>query len=438
MKFLRSFIKDWIGRWHTVWNKDEDSERRVFAALEFVLIPISFLTLIGLGVQFAIEKSGTYTFPLWWTDYATQILSSAAIGYLTNWIAIEMIFKPFEREPFHPLHLIGWKQGLVPKNKEKIAKTLGEEVKGKLLNPDKIAEELCQMIESVVKKPETQERLCAQFQTIVRQNEQNIINFIAPRIETAIEEQFDNLVKPETVMEFWSSSIEPKLKADETRKMIAQKITDGLKRRSPQIIEMVREEVRKAIVNYISNMPFIGSSATTIANAIIQQINWNNWEDKLNSKLASEDTQSILRDEVLNLVTQFNAWFHSDEAKDKITPVISSLREKLRKYLKSFLENNLPEMAHSIFSNEGLAKWLRESLLPKAVPFFKVYMQKEGKDLIVQKLDIAHRIEDAVNKQDMEQFYNMINSVAAKHLGAIQVLGYVIGAVIGALQAILI
>ena len=191
MKFIKTFIRDWIGRWRTFRDRNEDFERRFFALLEFFFIPVSFLTLFGIVVQCAIEKSGLYTFPLWWTDYAMRILSSAAIGYLTNWIAIEMLFKPFDRQHFHPLNIIGWKQGMIPRNKERIAATLGEEVKGKLLNPDTIAEELSQMVESVVRKPETQERLCAQLQTIIRQNEKNIIDFIAPRIESSIEEQFD-------------------------------------------------------------------------------------------------------------------------------------------------------------------------------------------------------------------------------------------------------
>ena len=43
------------------------------------------------------------------------------------------------------------------------------------------------------------------------------------------------------------------------------------------------------------------------------------------------------------------------------------------------------------------------------------------------------RIRDAVAPMDMREFHDMINEVAAQHLGAIQVLGYVLGAVVGAL-----
>ncbi len=441
MKSIKNFIHDWLRRWNIFKDKEAATGQRVCALLEFICMPISMLTVLCIFVQFALEKSSLCTFPAWWTNYAMRILSSAAIGYLTNWIAIEMLFKPFLEDKWHPFSIMTlgwWRQGMVPKNKPKIAKQIGVEVKEKLLNPDELAQELCQMIESVVSKPETEEKLCTQFQEIVKQNEQNIINFVAPQIETAIIEQFDKLVKPETIMSFWTSTIEPKLKDPETRNLIAGKITNGLQRRSPQIISIVKSEVSVAIVNYVKGIPFLSSQANTIAAAIVSSINWQNWEEKLNDKLASEDTQSMLREEVMNLIHQFNDYIRSKDASEKIDNIIESLRKKLREYLSDYLNNQLPVVSRGLFNNESLAKWLRESLLPKAMQYFRNYMQSDGKDLIIQKLDIDHRIEDAINRQDMEQFYDMVNKIAAQHLGAIQILGYVLGAVIGALQSILL
>lgn len=53
--------------------------------------------------------------------------------------------------------------------------------------------------------------------------------------------------------------------------------------------------------------------------------------------------------------------------------------------------------------------------------------------LILEKLDIQGRIQSAVDKMDVAEFHGMINEVAAQHLGAIQVLGYLLGAAAGAL-----
>ena len=440
MDSIVEIFRDWFYRWQIFKDRKNGASQRYWALAEVICMPISMLTVAFIFIQWGIEKSGFYIFPVWWTNCVMRILSSAAIGYVTNWFAIQMLFKPFHETKNHLFSYMTatlWRQGMVPRNKAKIAAKLGEEVKDKLLNPDTIAQELCQMIESVASKPETQDRLCAQFQEIVRQNEQSIIDFIAPKIEQSIAEQFDKLIKPETVMEFWTSSIEPKLQAKETRELIANKITDGLQRRSPQIIEMIRGEVRIVLVNKLGEYLPFGLGAEALTSKIIVTIDWHDCEQKLNDKLASEDTQAILREEILNLTNKFNAYIKSDEASEKVNSIIENLRGKLRSYLSDYLHTQLPQFTKGIFQNESLAKWLRESLLPKAVAYIRDYMQREGKDLIVQKLDIAHRIEDAINKQEVEQFYEMINSVAAQHLGVIQILGYILGAIIGALQLML-
>nr|WP_300003613.1 DUF445 family protein [Tissierella sp.] len=67
------------------------------------------------------------------------IIVGAAIGYFTNWLAIKMLFRPLEEKrivgikvPFTP--------GLIPKERERIAKSIGEAVGMHLLTPEKITE----------------------------------------------------------------------------------------------------------------------------------------------------------------------------------------------------------------------------------------------------------------------------------------------------------
>lgn len=438
---MRGIFADWVQRWKTFRNKNAARERRICAFLEFLCMPLSALTIIWIFIQFCLEKSGAYAFPSWWTNYAMRILSSAAIGYVTNWIAIEMLFKPFDEDKFHPFSLMTfgwWRQGMVPKNKPKIAQTIGNEVKDKLLNPDMMAAEICQMAEDVATRPETLGKLCAQFQIMIQQNEQNIIDFIAPHIEQSLLKQFDSMVKPESIMEFWTSMVEPKLTAPETRELVATKIIDALKRRSPEMIQMVKGEVKVSVHDFVAGMPFIGGMADSVSETAVEKIDWNNWEQKLNGKIGSEETREMLREEVLNLVKQFNGYIHSEESAAQIETFLSALRDKLRNYLQNYLRTQIPEFAQNIFSGNTLGNWLRNSFMPNAMIYLKDYMAREGKELIVKKLDISNRIEGAINKQDTRQFYEMINSVAAQHLGAIQVLGYALGAIIGTLQVFML
>lgn len=82
----------------------------------------------GMGV----EMYGTYL----QFDGLIRIISvSGLIGYLTNWIAITMLFKPVKKRP-----LLG--QGLVPAHKNRIAYRLSHAVSDDLINPELIKKKI--------------------------------------------------------------------------------------------------------------------------------------------------------------------------------------------------------------------------------------------------------------------------------------------------------
>ena len=56
-----------------------------------------------------------------------------------------------------------------------------------------------------------------------------------------------------------------------------------------------------------------------------------------------------------------------------------------------------------------------------------------GTTAIVEKLDVEGRVKKAVDGMDMAEFHGMLNEIMAEHLGAIQVLGYLLGALAGLL-----
>ena len=64
----------------------------------------------------------------------------------------------------------------------------------------------------------------------------------------------------------------------------------------------------------------------------------------------------------------------------------------------------------------------------------QAFLREHGRDQVVARLRLAERVSEAVEKQDVEEFHKMINSIAAEHLGAIQVLGYLLGAIVGMAQ----
>jgi uncharacterized membrane protein YheB (UPF0754 family) len=69
-----------------------------------------------------------------WTRLGLDVLLGSVSGGVTSWVAVVMIFRPYERTL--GLH------GAIPKNKARLAKTIGKTVGERLLTPADIVEEL--------------------------------------------------------------------------------------------------------------------------------------------------------------------------------------------------------------------------------------------------------------------------------------------------------
>lgn len=73
--------------------------------------------------------------------FIIPIIVGAIIGYATNWLAIKMLFRPHYEKRFMGIK-IPFTPGLIPKEKERISKNIGETVGQYLLSPETIAETL--------------------------------------------------------------------------------------------------------------------------------------------------------------------------------------------------------------------------------------------------------------------------------------------------------
>lgn len=80
------------------------------------------------------------------------VMVGAVIGYVTNWLAIKMLFRPHEEKRIFGFH-IPFTPGLIPKERSRIAKSIGETVGGYLLSPEVIMNSLKDnRIESYIKE----------------------------------------------------------------------------------------------------------------------------------------------------------------------------------------------------------------------------------------------------------------------------------------------
>ena len=70
-----------------------------------------------------------------WIDWVVTPLIGAVIGYFTNWLAIKMLFRPHNEKRIFGFRL-PFTPGLIPKERQRLAKTMGETLSKNVLTQD--------------------------------------------------------------------------------------------------------------------------------------------------------------------------------------------------------------------------------------------------------------------------------------------------------------
>lgn len=83
--------------------------------------------------------------------FIMPILVGGTIGYITNWIAIKMLFRPHYEKKIFNIH-VPFTPGLIPKERDRIAKSIGEAVGVYLLSPEVVVKSLSNDKNDYIKK----------------------------------------------------------------------------------------------------------------------------------------------------------------------------------------------------------------------------------------------------------------------------------------------
>ncbi len=408
---------------------------RFFAFAELVCQPVSILSVAAAVVLAVLRRTGVWTPPEVVTGWLVPIFVSAAVGYLTNWIAITMLFEPYERTWRHWLPWVtlgGWRQGLVPKNKARIASVLAEQVATKLLRPETLADDLCSMVGRVLEDKTIVSAIQDALQRQIQAHDKEIVDCLAPKIEEALVAEIDRLVTAENIETFWDDQIAPKLQSEETREEIAGIVIGALNKRAPRLAAKVRPMVVAAIRNWVEEKGgMIGSLLSPVAEKLADVIvDKRTIERGLREWLNDPAAVPALRDELLQFVGAVRAYLKSPEAQAKVGVFATDIRAKFKSYVRTYLETHFAVTVSGILRSDQLWQWAA-SLIPRFRPELENLIRTKGLPLIMERLDIKRRVESAVNGMDMAEFHGMLNQVMAEHLGAIQVLGYLLGALAG-------
>lgn len=143
---------------------------------------------------------------------------SALIGYITNVVAIKMLFWPRK-----PINLMFYSlQGLLPKRQADIAKSLGELVENQLLSVDDIFDKL--------NTPQIQDKLVNSAATLVRDRLNNMLPRIIPaKLLQLIGDSIEKVLRQEAaslIAQFMETERDYITREIKVRKIVEDKVNE--------------------------------------------------------------------------------------------------------------------------------------------------------------------------------------------------------------------
>ncbi len=242
--------------------------------------------------------------------YIMTPVIGAIIGYITNDIAIKMLFHP-KRAKYIGRWKIPFTPGLIPKERDRIAKSIGNVISSQLLNSNVISEALVseQMIERIKKG-------------IIRFVDNNRKN------ETIIEEFLISISTQDRVYEIIHN-----IKNDTSnliyRKLTAFNLGEVI---SNSIVDKVKEKISSTMFSFMLNLfddEAIEALSINLGNQIDELIEEN--ADGIIKEMLGNEIDKIKNMKICDVIEKYNG-------------NIPDIIEFLIKNYKKFVINNLPKL----------------------------------------------------------------------------------------------
>lgn len=362
----------------------------------------------------------------------------AVIGGFTNFLAIKMLFRPYNalyikkwRLPFTP--------GLIPKRRQELSKQIGVTVRNYLLTPEVFRKKLFnEEIQSTVLKfaqTKVEETLFTDEKTIYDWLKQGgfeqLPNTIEHKVDAIIEKQFHSMKNTLS-----TKSIDALLPSN-VHQVIDNKI--------PEVVSYILEKGEEYFLSpkgevTIKNMMddflgskgsfggmiqmFLGDSASIVTKIQRELINF----------LKAPGTKSLL----VSIISQ--EWH-----KLKQQPIMNYLEEvdfdSIQNNIQSYTKKELNIRGHlnqpiRYYWPQG-NDYAKHDLLPKLVD--KGFKAAENKlEDVLNRLNLDEVVREQVDSFPLEKLEELVLSIASKELKMITILGAVLGGVIGIIQGLIV
>lgn len=321
-------------------------------------------------------------------SYIIAPLLGGVIGYITNDIAIRMLFRPHTAKYVFGIH-IPFTPGIIPKEKGRIAEAVGGVISENLMNKDVLEKYLLSedMIENVRSAVE-------EFIATQQRNNETVVQFLGhylskEEIDT-IAQNINRSITKQTYEKLADSSVGEKV-AHIAIDHVAQKLTiDGA------------QELLSGIGGALGGIG--GIAAGLFGGNIVAKF------------------LSMLREPAEHFLAKNINTMLRDNGEEIVSNMIGGEVDNfLNKPVSNLLEGHEEQLAQAVNTIESIYRSIITEHLPK----------------ILQSIDISKIVRERINEMDVNETEKLIFQVMDKELKAIVWLGALLGLVMGSINILI-
>lgn len=357
------------------------------------------------------------------------------IGAMTNYIAIRMLFRPYnaiylfkKRLPFTP--------GLIPKRRDELAEHIGKVVVSHLLTEDAIR---ARLLDSTLQKEVTEtishmfhEKMTLEttpnelLETIGYKNaEVRSVDWLRSKLEKELNHFFDKN-QSKRVSDLIPSTLEAELreKLPHVTERITTKMAGFIASEDGKI------QIKQMLQNFFAEHGKMGSMARLF-------INTDTFSEKIQQEglklLSQDDTKSLLN----GLLT--TEW-QNFEAKELQELLPGESQPQLTKQLTAEILQAIP---YEKLFNQPVQVMIRnyetvitEKIIPFTVERLLDFVAKHSSEM-VERLNLANLVETQIATFSLPEIEKLVIEISGRELKMITYLGGLLGGFIGIVQGIL-
>lgn len=322
------------------------------------------------------------------TSYIIAPLLGGVIGYITNDIAIRMLFRPHTAKYVFGIH-IPFTPGIIPKEKGRIAEAVGGVISENLMNKEVLEKYL--LSEDMVGKVRS---AVEEFIATQQRNKETVSQFLGHYLSKeeiyTIAQNINHSITKQTYERLADSSVGEKV-AHIAIDHVAQKLTiDGA------------QELLSGIGGALGGLG--GMAAGLFGGNIVAKF------------------LGMLREPAEHFLAKNINTMLRDNGEEIVSNMIGGEVDNfLNKPVSKLLEGHEEQLAQAVNTIESIYRSIISEHLPK----------------ILQSIDISKIVRERINEMDVKETEKLIFQVMEKELKAIVWLGALLGSVMGSINLIL-